>query len=252
MKACVLIPSYNTGLILQTTVRAALEYWPDVFLVIDGSTDGSDLGLEEMNQEAGKSLRVIRLVENKGKGFAVQVGSQAAQEEGFTHALTMDADGQHPADHIPGFMELGKANPLALVLGDPVFDDSVPLIRLKGRRISNWWANFVTLWHGIHDSLFGMRLYPIDPLLKVFSSTFGARRFDFDPEAAVRMCWMGVPLLNHKTPVRYLSKEEGGVSQFKYFRDNSLLTWMYLRLLLGFILRFPMLILKRTSGGGTF
>jgi hypothetical protein len=170
-------------------------------------------------------------------------------EEGFTHALTLDADGQHPTDHIQAFMDLGKSHPDALVLGDPIFDDSAPSVRLKGRKISNWWANFDTLWWGISDSLFGMRLYPLKPLRRAFASTFGARRFDFDPEVAVRLCWQGIPVINHPTPVRYLTAEEGGVSQFKYFRDNVLLTWMYFRLLIEFILRSPLLIFRKLTRG---
>lgn len=249
MKACVLIPSYNTGPILRSSVCAALEQWPDVFVVIDGSTDESDLDLETCATQPDQKLRVIRSTKNNGKGAAVLTGINAAHVEGFTHALTMDADGQHPAHYIKAYMKLAESHPTALVLGEPVFDESVPLIRLKGRKISNWWANFVTLWWGINDSLFGMRLYPITPLKKVFSSTFGARRFDFDPEVAVRMCWRGTPVINHKTPVRYLTLEEGGVSQFKYVRDNILLTWMYFRLLIGFILRLPVLSYQSLTGG---
>ncbi len=249
MKGCVLIPSYNTGPLLRETVQGALAAWCDVFVVIDGSTDNSDADLELLATDSNPCLRVIRLPKNQGKGSAVLTGIEVAMNEGFTHALTMDADGQHPADHIQKFMALGKAHPEALVLGDPVFDDTAPSVRLKGRKISNWWANFDTLWWGINDSLFGMRLYPIQPLRKAFRSTFGARRFDFDPEVAVRLCWQGIPILNLKTPVRYLTPEEGGVSQFKYLRDNILLTWMYFRLLIGFILRSPLLIFRSIKGG---
>jgi len=185
-----------------------------------------------------------------GKGAAVLEGINLAQSEGFTHALCMDADGQHPADFITKYMEVSHAHPEALVLGEPVFDDSAPSIRVGGRKISNWWANVETMWWGIHDSLFGMRLYPIQPLKKVFVATFGARRFDFDPEVAVRLCWQRVPVVNIKTPVRYLTEEEGGVSQFRYLRDNILLTGMHVRLLIGFILRFPWLVFRCIKYGG--
>jgi len=239
MKPCVLIPSYNSGSLLRTTVAGALLEWGDVFVVIDGSTDGSDEDLESLG---GAGLRVHRLAQNCGKGAAVLEGIALAQAEGFTHALTMDSDGQHPADHIRRFMETGKAHPGALVLGEPVFDASAPALRVNGRKLSNWWANLETGWWGIHDSLFGMRLYPIAPLLEVFSKTAFARRFDFDPEVAVRLCWSGVPVINLKTPVRYLTAEEGGVSQFRYLRDNTLLTGMHIRLFFGFLLRLPALI----------
>lgn len=246
MKACVLIPSYNSGPLLRQTLAGVMEVWDDVFVVIDGSTDGSDEGLESLAAEGTGKLRILRLAQNGGKGGAVLKGITLAAEEGFTHALAMDADGQHPADYIRHFMEMGKKYPDALVLGEPIFDESAPALRVQGRKISNWWANLETCWWGIHDSLFGMRLYPIEPLKKVFSETFFARRFDFDPEVAVRLCWKGVPVVNLKTPVRYLSIEEGGVSQFRYLRDNALLTSMHMRLFFGFVLRLPFLLLRRS------
>lgn len=246
MKACVLIPSYNTGPLLRKTVAGVLAVWDDVFVVIDGSTDGSDEGLEELG---GDGLRVLRLPENVGKGAAVLECVKAALGEGFTHALAMDSDGQHPADFIGKFMEVGERFPEALVLGKPIFDESAPALRVNGRKISNWWANFDTWWWGIGDSLFGMRLYPLAPLRDVFGSTFGARRFDFDPEVAVRLCWRGVPVVNIDTPVRYIPVEEGGVSQFRYLRDNTLLTWMYFRLLLGMCVRSPILLWRMVKGG---
>lgn len=222
-------------------MAGALVVWEDVFVVIDGSTDGSDAALEDL-AAASRGLRVHRLPVNRGKGAAVLEGITLAQMEGFTHALTMDSDGQHPADHIRRFMETGKTYPEALVLGEPVFDASAPALRVNGRKVSNWWANLETGWWGIHDSLFGMRLYPIAALREIFTKTSFARRFDFDPEVAVRLCWRGVPVINLKTPVRYLTAEEGGVSQFRYLRDNTLLTGMHIRLFFGFLVRIPALI----------
>ena len=240
----VLIPTFNTGkTLLQQTVAGALEKWPEVMVVVDGSTDGSDLDLENVDER----LQVLRLEKNSGKGSAVLLGIRKAHEQGYTHALTMDADGQHPADWIEKFMEAGRKNPEALVLGQPIFDASAPAIRVNGRKLSNWWANLETMFWGIGDSLFGMRLYPIRELQAAFDSTVGARRFDFDPEVAVRMCWQGVPVLNLKTPVRYLSEDEGGVSQFRYLRDNVLLTRMHARLLGGFLLRSPRLLFRKSN-----
>jgi glycosyltransferase involved in cell wall biosynthesis len=247
MKACVLIPSYNSGPLLRRTLASALDAWDDVFVMIDGSTDGSDANLEDLAIGGNARLRVHRLPENGGKGFAIRRGIALAGAEGFTHALAMDADGQHPSDHITRFMEVGKAHPEALVLGEPVFDSSAPSLRVKGRKISNWWANLETCGWGIHDSLFGMRLYPIAPLEMVFSETMFARRFDFDPEVAVRLCWKGLPVINLPTPVKDLSAEEGGISQFRYLRDNTLLTAMHIRLFAGFLLRLPILLLRRKN-----
>lgn len=142
-------------------------------------------------------------------------------------------------------MAASAAAPDAMVLGDPVFDESAPRVRLRGRKISNWFANLETLWLGIHDSLFGFRVYPIAPLMRVMRFTPWMRRFDFDVEAVVRLCWLGVQPLNLPAKVRYFRADEGGVSHFNYVRDNALLTWMHTRLFAGFLMRMPVLLSRR-------
>jgi glycosyltransferase involved in cell wall biosynthesis len=240
----VVVPSYNTGRQVYETVRAARACWAPVWVVVDGSTDGTREGLEQMARE-DPQLRVLALPKNAGKGAAILRALGEAAAAGFSHVLTMDADGQHPALSIPSFMAASMQAPRALVLGVPQFDASAPALRVKGRRVSNWWANLETLWVGIGDSLFGFRVYPVEPLLEVMQATRWMRRFDFDPEAAVRLVWRGLPVINLAAPVRYLRAEEGGVSHFRYWRDNALLTWMHVRLMLGFALRLPRLIARR-------
>ncbi len=237
----VLIPSYNTGPKLIATVRDARIYWDDVWVVIDGSTDGSEVEVEQLAAN-DPGLRVLIQPRNAGKGAAIFAGLMAAQASGFTHVLTMDADGQHPAAAIREFMAISQRNPHAVILGLPVFDDSAPRLRVVGRRVSNWWANLETLWLGIHDSLCGFRVYPIADLLAVMKQTRWMRRFDFDPEAAVRLCWRGLRPINHPAPIRYFRPDEGGVSHFNYLRDNCLLAGMHSRLLFGALLRLPYLI----------
>lgn len=244
MRATILIPSYNTGRILPVTVDGALAHGIPVMVVMDGSTDGSRALLAPLEQAHPGMLRVLELPRNGGKGAAVLHGLREAMEHGVTHVLTMDADGQHPAEQIPRFLELAREHPQAAVFGCPVFDASAPALRVNGRKVSNFWAHLETVGWGIDDSLFGMRLYPAAGLLAVFEATSHARRFDFEPEAAVRLAWRGVPVINLPTPVRYLSSEEGGVSQFRYLRDNTLLTWMHLRLFAGFLARLPWLLAR--------
>jgi len=240
----VLIPSYNPGSKVLETVRAARAQWSPVWVVVDGSTDGTAESLQAL-AAADAGLRVIVLPENRGKGAAVLAGITEAAAAGYTHALTMDSDGQHPAELIPAFMAASQAEPGAMVLGKPVFGPEAPALRVKGRKVSNGWANLETLWMGIDDSLYGFRVYPIAPLMRIMRRNRFMRRFDFDPEAAVRLCWAGVRPLNLDAPVRYLSAEEGGVSHFKYLRDNALLTWMHTRLFIGFVLRLPLLVWRR-------
>lgn len=244
----VLIPSYNPGAKLDETIRAARKNWSPVWVVVDGSTDGSAQRLVEMAQH-DPGLRVIVLPHNQGKGAAVLAGLDEAAQQGFTHVLTMDSDGQHPANLIPDFMAASAAEPDAMVLGMPKFDSDAPQIRVYGRRLSNGWADLETLWAGIGDSLYGFRVYPIAPLRTLMHSHTWMRRFDFDPEAAVRLCWEGVRPINVEAPVRYFKANEGGVSHFNYVRDNLLLAWMHTRLFCGFLLRLPVLVARRFEHG---
>ena len=245
MKHLVLIPSFNTGPILLETVQAARAVFSPVWVVLDGSTDGSAAALASLPPDDG--LRVLTLPVNSGKGAAVLHGLRAAAAAGYTHALTMDADGQHPANMIPAFIAASRAAPGAMILGVPQFGPDAPALRVGGRRISNWWAGLETLWAGVGDSLFGFRVYPIQPLLAVMRRTRWMRRFDFDPEAVVRLCWAGVAPVNLPSPVRYLTTGQGGVSHFRYGRDNLLLTGMHVRLMLGFLVRLPVLAIRRLT-----
>lgn len=221
----VLIPSYNPGPRLAATVAAALEQWSPVWVVDDGSTDGSAAQLRDPR------VRVIARPQNGGKGAAVATGVEAALAAGFTHVLTLDADGQHPVEAIPQFMAASQAQPEALVLGRPIFGPEVPLERLYGRQLSVGLVKFETMSGDIDDPLFGFRVYPAAALHRALAETRAARGFDFDPEIAVRLCWAGVPTVNLGATCRYFSKAEGGVSHFNYLRDNTKMVWLHTRLI---------------------
>lgn len=243
----ILIPSYNTGPRLRSTVEEALRYWQPVWVVVDGSTDGSDATLADLAARE-PSLRVIRRPRNGGKGAAVLTGIEAALAEGFTHALVMDSDGQHPADHIESFMRASQNDPAALVLGLPIFGPEAPFERLQGRKLSVALAHFQTFSHAIGDPLFGFRVYPMAPLRAALLQTRAARGFDFDPEIAVRMVWDGVPTLNIPAPCKYLTKADGGVSHFNYLRDNVKMVWLHTRLITQLLLwRWPAVLRIRNQ-----
>ncbi len=239
-----LIPSYNSGPIVIDVVRQALAVWQPVWVIIDGSNDGSEIALQAL-EKTEPHLRILMHTTNHGKGSAVYTGAQKALANGYTHILTMDADGQHPIAEIKTFMELSISNPEAMILGTPLFDQHAPMSRVIGRKISNFWANLETLWPSLGDSLFGFRVYPLGPLSTVMDATPFARRFDFDPEVVVRLAWQGIPAINKPVSVRYLSLEQGGISHFNYVRDNLLLTWMHIRLVFGFLFRLPCLAIRR-------
>ncbi len=223
----VLIPSFNPGRLLAPTIAAARAAWSPVWVVDDASTDRSTADAEPAD-------RLIRRPVNGGKGAALFDGLAAARAAGFTHALTMDADGQHPAPLISDFMAASADNPQAMILGAPVFGPDAPALRIHGRKLSNWCTRIETSG-AIHDSLFGFRVYPIAPLLAVMTRSRHMRRYDFDVEAAVRLVWAGTPVINLPTPVTYPPQRDGGVSHFRYISDNMLLTRMHARLLLAML-----------------
>jgi len=170
----------------------------------------------------------------------VLTGAEAAAQAGFTHALVMDADGQHPAGRIAAFMAASQAEPGTLVLGRPEFGPEAPAVRLWGRRLSIGLVRFEIFGPGIDDPLFGFRVYPLAPLLRVLHGTAGARHYDFDAEAAVRLVWSGLPTRNLPAPCRYLTRAEGGVSHFRYLRDNARMVWLHTRLITALLLwRWP-------------
>jgi glycosyltransferase involved in cell wall biosynthesis len=226
----VLIPSYDTGPRLQTTVAEALRYWSPVWVVVDGSRDGSEVPVQELARTDPR-VRVIVRPANGGKGAAMATGVEAALAAGFTHLLALDSDGQHPADQIPVFMAASQAQPAALILGRPVFGPEAPTARCQGRKLSIALAWIEILGPGIDDALFGFRVYPAAPLHAALRATTWARGFDFDHEVIVRMFWAGVPTCNLPASCRYLGKSDGGVSHFHYLRDNILLIWLQVRLL---------------------
>lgn len=238
---CVLIPSYNSGPLLEKTVRAVLEQWSPVIVVLDGSDDGSGDFLPGMERGDG-ALHVVRRESNGGKGAAILSGLELAEQLGMTHAALFDADGQHTPEDIPRFMEASRSHPEAMILGLPVFGPDAPAIRLWGRKIANWWTNLETLRGGIGDSLFGFRVYPVGQSLEILRRIDDGRGFDVDTQLAVRLYWEGVPPLNIPTRVRYLPKTSGGVTHFKYLRDNILLVRVHTGFVFRSLLLWPRLI----------
>lgn len=244
MSHCVIIPSYNSGSFLEPTLRAVLSSGTPVILVVDGSDDGSDGCADRLALEMD-TLTVLRLSVNHGKGEAVLRGFRAARDGGFTHALVFDADGQHASGDVPKILALSRRHPEAMILGIPLFGPDAPALRVNGRKLGNLWTNIETLWGGIGDSLFGFRVYPIQPSIDVVESIHGGRRFDFETQLAVRLYWLGIPAVGFPSAVTYHSKRAGGVSHFHYVRDNVLLVWTHALLCLQALAMLPRLIRLR-------
>lgn len=232
----IIIPSYNTGRqLLQETIKNALDTGLHLLLVVDGSTDSSTNNLEAW-ADCPERFQIFRKENNTGKGDSLRIAASVALNKAFTHALVMDSDGQHPADSIKPMLELAHKNPSAIIMGQPIFGRDAPAARVHGRKLTVFWTNVETLWCGLGDSLFGMRVYPLKPFLCAFGQTSYARGFDFDPEIAVRMAWLGCQPIPCQVPVRYLLASEGGVSHFHYLKDNFKLILLHFRLIPEFLL----------------
>lgn len=236
----ILLPSYNSGDQLIRTLEQLLPVWQPIYVIVDGSTDGSGKAAKaHFADESG--FRFQLLSQNSGKGGAVLAGLKWAEREGITHVLVMDADGQHPIESVAPFMQASFNHPHSMILGVPVFGTDAPMERVRGRWVGNWWTNLATWWGGVNDSLFGFRVYPVKAARRIMESIRTARRFDFDTELVVRLYWSGVMPINLPAPVRYPAKAEGGVTHFHYLRDNLLLVRTHTRLFFGMLARIPQL-----------
>jgi glycosyltransferase involved in cell wall biosynthesis len=224
-KLCAVIPTYDNPATIRSVVERVREHIPDVIVVDDGSGPEGRAACEALASEG--LADVVHREQNGGKGAAVKTGLLRAKERSFTHALQIDADGQHTVEDIPRLLEAAAQDPRALVLAAPRFDDTAPKARLWARQITIFWTNLETKRGLIEDPMCGFRIYPVDDAL---AATVSADYMDFDPEVAVRLAWAGLPVINVPTRVRYVSRAEGGVSHFRVFKDNALISWMHTRL----------------------
>lgn len=241
MKLCAVIPTFNNPHTLKAVVQEVQTSVPNVIVVDDGSHAEAREVAIQLNEDPG--VTVVFRKENGGKGAAVKDGLSKAHKMGFSHALQIDADGQHNTEDIPRLRSAAEKEPKALVLAAPEFDASAPKSRLWGRKITLFWTRIETVRPIISDPMCGFRIYPIEPALEARAR---GNAMDFDPEIAVKLAWTGLPVINVPTQVRYLTEEDGGVSHFRMFWDNVLISWMHTRLVVAGILR---LLIKGVSFG---
>ena len=216
-KLCGLIPVYNNPITIAQVVNRLRESINDVIIIDDGS-DAETAGI--VNQLAADhpgNVYVRHHPVNRGKGAAVQTGLRLAQELGFDDALQVDADGQHNLDDIPAFIEQNKQFPGAMIMGAPVFDHSIPLIRKYGRKLTHLMIALEAGSNQLPDAMCGFRLYPVKAINQLGSLS---ARMSFDPQVMIRAHWAGISIKTVPTKVRYLRPEEGGVSHFRMVHDN--------------------------------
>lgn len=244
-RPCVVVPVFNHGEQAAALVHELARFDLPAFLVNDGSDAASAALLHGLEACYGR-VHVIDHSENRGKGAAVLSGLRAARGGGFSHALQIDADGQHDTGDIPRFLALAEANPDAVIAGCPEFDASVPRGRLIARYITHVWVWIETLSFTIRDSMCGFRVYPLAPVMRIADRVRLGQRMDFDPEILVRLYWDGLRIIPVPTRVAYPA---GSRSHFRLWHDNCLISWMHTRLVFGMLWRVLRCRLRQPGPG---
>ncbi len=237
------IPVYNHGDAVGAVARNVRAAGLHCILVDDGSCADCAAVLDAL--ATAPDVTLVRLASNQGKGGAMIAGLRAAAAAGYSHALQIDADGQHDARDIPIFLALAASAPAMVICGIPVYDETVPIGRLLGRYATHVWVWINSLSLAIRDSMCGFRVYPLPIVVRLFDEATLGRRMDFDPEVLVRLHWRGVGILNVPTRVTY---PQDGLSHFRLGLDNWLISKMHARLFFGMLARAPFLVWRKVSG----
>jgi glycosyltransferase involved in cell wall biosynthesis len=244
-RPAVLIPVYDHELAIGPTLEKVLGYECPVLMVDDGSGESCREVLIALSNENSDRVSLLRLAQNGGKGAAVKAGLNALMADGYSHAIQIDADGQHNISDLPIFLETGKNNLECLVTGYPEFDKDVPRLRFYSRYLTHIWVWINTLSFTIRDSMCGFRVYPLEAVVKLLDQEKCGNRMDFDIEVIVRWCWRGDKIINLPTRVNY---PLDGVSHFDGWKDNLLITLMHTRLFFGMLYRLPRILWRRLHG----
>ena len=242
MKTGVVIPVYNHEHAIPDVLAAVLLHGLHCVLVDDGSSVACATVLDRLAAAHPQDVTLLRHAANRGKGGAVLTGLDHLAQHGYSHALQIDSDGQHDAADIARFIALSARHPQAVINGCPIYDDSVPKGRLYARYLTHVWVWINTLSFDIRDSMCGFRVYPLAAVTALTAVQKIGSRMDFDTEILVRLHWRGVRVINLPTRVRYPSD---GVSHFKMWLDNVLISRMHTVLFFGMLWRSPLLLVRK-------
>ncbi|WP_158972362.1 glycosyltransferase family 2 protein [Paraglaciecola sp. L3A3] len=237
---CFVIPNYNHADVIESTITSLQSFQMQIILVDDGSNLATQTVLSAIDREFDNVV-LIRREQNGGKGAAVDTGLKKAHELGMTHALQVDADGQHDLSDVETLLAESRAFPNCLISGRPIYDDSISKGRYYGRFITHFWVWVETLSLQIKDSMCGFRVYPLDAYAQLADKVSLGKRMDYDIEVMVRLYWQGLNVRFIATKVHY---PEGGISHFNAWNDNWLISKMHSKLFFGMLLRSPSLLLR--------
>lgn len=246
-RPCALIPSHNHHRALPEVVAGARAHGLPVLIIDDGSIPESALAIAALH-DPEQAVQVHRLPVNSGKGIAVTTGFHLAAEQGFTHAVQIDADGQHDLAALPILLEQARCFPQALISGRPLYDSTAPLGRRIGRWVTHIWVFIETLSLRISDSMCGFRVYPLSPCLSLLEEERLGSRMDFDTDIMVRLFWQGVPPVMIPVHVTY---PPDNTSNFDVWRDNVRISMMHTRLVLTMLIRLPRILRHRPAALAT-
>ena len=241
MSYCIVIPNYNHTILLDELIAKLMQFNLPIIMVNDGSSADATQFFRDLSKKH-PNLSVIEHQNNQGKGGAVQTGLRTAFEQGFSHALQVDADGQHDLGDVNKLITESKNFPEALISGKPIYDESIPKHRYYARNITHFWVWIETLSFQIKDTMCGYRVYPLASTVQLLQQKKLGKRMDFDIEVMVKLFWKDIDLRFIDTAVDY---PEHGVSHFRALEDNILISWMHTRLFFGMLPRIPQLIFRK-------
>lgn len=242
MKCSVIVPVYNHERAIGSVVEQLKPYGLSCYLINDGSSELCSAVLRDLAGRENHWLTLLERRANGGKGAAVIDGMRRAFADGFSHALQIDADGQHDLADIQRFVASAERYPDRMILGRPCFDENAPKGRVYGRRLTNVWIWINTLSLAIGDGMCGFRCYPLAAVERLLIGARLGQRMDFDIDIAVRLYWQGVEVVNLDTQVRY---PVDGVSHFKMLQDNLMISRKHAELFFGMLWRAPELLARR-------
>lgn len=229
IKTAILIPVYNHPETIKDVVSRAMKFHGDI-IVVD---DGSDIEVADILSDL--DVTIIRHLRNKGKGAAILTGASKAFDMGYTHIITIDADGQHDPGDLPKLLSAIGKNPHDIIVGKRDFQRAkVPGISVFGRSFSNFWLRVQT-GQSIGDTQSGYRGYPL-AVLKMLH--LKEKHYSFEVEVLVKAIWAGIKVMEVDINVYYPTGDKR-ITHFHGLIDNFRISLLNTKLTMRSVLPLP-------------